>query len=975
LSSEPEIDPTPSIDNLRAALRLCFDSEQADRFAALVHSDTVDIASLGPVMHAARLSFEIQRWRSLLRRSATRPLLRPRTALPGTAALELALHLGLGLTASDLSRLTGRSLERVGQDLLQARLVIGSPMATPCEAFASLIGRQRDPVIDREQALSLMLHLGHCDRCRSTLDRVREIDETLLSEFRDDRAALGPRSIGTHRVDAVLARPVLLWVSLGLLGVVLLIAGAAGARVLRADPAQPVSLVLANSTTSSGSGWLLESFGNGEVDAVNVATGFWRPMITVPDGDIAQNFMSPDQKSIAQLTTSVDDGRPDQLRIYNLDGSVAHEWPLSNTQRVRIPLAWLNNSTMIMSQIPASSFGTSFAFFTTETDLQGSVILFNVNSGLDRTIFSRGARTAYPSPDGKFIAISRYALNQAGSVEVRPFDGKTLGQVVGTVNEGGFPIIWSRDSQRIYFTASHVLEVTPVPLNLGDRGIAGQPGFSYSIDSMGIDGNVHTVLDFPRGDTGNIASISPDGTRLIYVRGSSSVNGSWSFWQSTIDGKSPVQLAPADPGINVETVVWSPAGDPFLTSSEPFYLPQAVDIPKSVGPPSYVTMMIQHDRIAKTLIDQLTDPRLIGFIPDLVDPASTIDSTRSRNRAFGSPQQLPDLGGHLALTNTSRIGPGKNNLLLYDRVTKLTVRLNLTSNVASLPIGGGLDPSWLPDASGIVGVNQYTLQQGDRSRIAIYESGSVPVNGLVEFDPADLGSTSRATYRFPKLSPDGLHLSFFVVDGNTVSLWLAGRDRSTASVASWTLPANARIPAALVSEWVDNDTLVVAHVEDWTDGYPLRVVLERVRLSSNGIADLEPLVSWKVHGSEQGISIAELAISPNGSNLAARIEHFSGTNVERDRFDTIEVLSADDVSNSIELVRGKPGKGLSWAPDGMEIVAALDGQLTVMSSTGNVVTRVPTGTDSPSYPVWIRPNEIWFASGTGDQASVLRIVR
>ncbi len=977
VSPEPEIEPSLDVDRVRATLRLCVDPGQADRLTALLQTDTVDPASLAPVMRAALVLFESARWRERTRRGvAARPILGPRRGLSGSAALALTFHLGLAMTCADLAMITGRTRERVGDDLTKARRVIAPQMAAPCQEFASLIGRQRDPVAERDEALSLMLHLGQCDRCRQALDRARDVDERVFKEFGAVRATLQPFATGRKRLDRLLLHPARFIAAAALFGALILIGVVAGARALRAAPQPAQPLMVAAAASDAGGGWLLESTDSGDVAALNVSTGAWRVLIAAPQSAVAQDLISPDQRRIARFTTSSDTGRPDRLQIFNLDGSVAHEWSLANPERVLIPLAWLNDTTMIVGYIPTSAFSTSFQLFTEQTDQQGSVVLFNVDSGSEQTIFNRGARSAVPSPDGRFIAISRYSIRLAGSVELRPFDGKTLGPAVGTFDDGGLPIFWSPDSMRVFFTQSHPLESTPVPPDLGDRGLSGQPADSYSIASMSLDGRTNSVIDFAAGEIANLAGLSPDGRHLIYVRGPSPSNGTdRAIWQSTIDGQDPVRIASATAGVHGESVVWSPSGDMFLTSAEPFYLFQAEGIPQSIGPSSYVTLMLDPSgRPVKALMDQLAGPALLGFASDLPDPAVS-GSAGPADANFTAAQPVPGLSAHLSLTSGSRIGPGGDQLLVYDRVANLTDTLRLTGGSSLAPAGGGYDPASLPDGSGIIGVNQYTLQQGSRSRIAIYEPGFVSSDGPLEFDPANLGDASALSYRLPEMSPDGLRCSFFVVDDQKVSLWIAGRNDPATSVLSWQIPGNARFDVPLVSEWVSNDTLIVTVPEEWTGGYPLRATLERLRVPLNGQVQIDPLATWHVHGAEQGISIAEIAMSPDRTSLAARVRHFTGTDAIRDRFDSIDVHTTSNLASSLEVARGKAGDGLSWEPDGAELVAALDGQIVVTSATGSKMQRPPVGPSQASFPVWVRPNEIWFTSGTGDQATILRLVR
>ena len=201
-----------------------------------------------------------------------------------------------------------------------------------------------------------------------------------------------------------------------------------------------------------------------------------------------------------------------------------------------------------------------------------------------------------------------------------------------------------------------------------------------------------------------------------------------------------------------------------------------------------------------------------------------------------------------------------------------------------------------------------------------------------------------------------MHYSFFVSDQKSVALWIGGRDQPPKVVASWNLPPNAKIDVPTIAAWIDNDTLIFAEPVDWSGGLPQHVSLQRVTLNADGTSSIQSLISWHPRGNETGIELRELRLSPDQSQIAVRLRHFTGSNPTSDRFDSIEVAARDDLTQSVELARGTSGDGISWAPDGSALVAVIQGGIKILSPTGGQMQSVEThDTGQAAYPVWVLP--------------------
>jgi hypothetical protein len=322
--------------------------------------------------------------------------------------------------------------------------------------------------------------------------------------------------------------------------------------------------------------------------------------------------------------------------------------------------------------------------------------------------------------------------------------------------------------------------------------------------------------------------------------------------------------------------------------------------------------------------------------------------------------------------NDSTLSPDGSAALVYGPAYDFSMALS--------PDGGNFqsaglpnDPSWLPDGSGAISVQTHAGGDGNISRIAVYGNIGAPARSVTDYDPADLGDSTTAAYRYPMLAPDGLHCSFFVVKQQTVALWIGGRDAGSA-VASWQIPNGAKVDPPLIARWIDNTTLIYAEPGDWQNGLPRLVTLHRITLNNEAAIDTA-LSNWQPHGNERGIVLQELRIAADESQIAIRLRHVTGSDPNKDAFDSIAAIDTSDLQQSVELARGTPGEGLSWSPDGTQLVAVIQKKLTVFTIHGGNSQQIGTGARSVSDPLWVLPNEIWYQSGSGTSSQLIRATR
>lgn len=116
--------------------------------------------------------------------------------------------------------------------------------------------------------------------------------------------------------------------------------------------------------------------------------------------------------------------------------------------------------------------------------------------------------------------------------------------------------------------------------------------------------------------------------------------------------------------------------------------------------------------------------------------------------------------------------------------------------------------------------------------------------------------------------------------------------------------------------------------------------------------------SWEEHG--------------RSTYLALRLRHFTQPDPNRSAYDTIVVLPATDLTQRVEVARGTPGDGLAWAPDGHWLAFGLRGRVALAARDGRGLTYLSQPEAHATYPLWVGPDEVWFALGEGEASHVAR---
>jgi WD40 repeat protein len=939
--SVPEPSAAPiEMNRLRGALRLCFAAKQADVLAALARLDAAEPQrALAPVVRAARLSYGLRRVVApVVGRHSSAPL-RPRLGLDTDAVLMLALHVGLDCGSELLAPLFGRTIDGVGAGLAQARQALATERVETCLAFRPLLGRYRELGAEREAQIALLQHVSQCPDCRRALELARQTDAELRETSEAFAGTLSPLDATPRGPRRLLASPLLSIAGMVLIGLLLLGGVVVGAnRVLR--PAHHATPLAAASAVSQPAGWLLEADETGKVDAVELSTGERRLLIPGVSGTRVDDLVSSDRRTIAQTIYLQYPKQPESLRIYDLDGTLRQRWDLETAQYVRTPIAWIDNARLLMTQVPVAAFEPTLNVFTHNVRQNSSLVVLDVGSGAEQSISAEGVHLARSSPDGTLLAIERYGADATGDLEIRPFDGKTLGPAIATVQDQPDSFWWSPDSGRLFAVV---------------RDANGR----FVLDAIDRSGQERTLVPFGEHDIVKLLGIAPDGQTLVYADASDSAgNNPWAFWQVDAASGGVRKLADGQAGqLSAAQAVWSPKGDRLvLITAEPYYL--AAGTPDALT--SYVTLAF--DRQGNELgpvLDDLRANTALGWLPDGDIPATlpVQSATSSQN---GASSALA--AANLTIDAFSQVSPDGSRVLLHGRALSAYVAQPLNGGEPQT-LGIMNDPSWLPDGSDIIGINTDDYE----NRIMLTTGSADPLL----LDPAGLSAPDEV-YRLPLIAPNGLRYSFFVVRSEAVQLWVGGRDQTARMVASWDVPNGVSVDPALVARWSGNDDLIFLAPDDWRDGLPRRSSLRRWSASSGTV---DTLLNWTPRGNERGILGQELSLSRDGREFAIRLRHFTGEDVEHDRADSIVVASARDVSQAFEITRDAPGDGLSWSPDGTELAAGLRNKIAVLAADGRTIEYPPLDSPLAAEPLWLQPDEIWFATNDGSSPVIRRLLR
>ncbi len=906
--------------------------------------------------------------------------LHPRRTLPAVPALSLALHLGLSLDVASLARLFQLSPDDIGLALQRARQEIDPQHVCPCPSFASQIGRHRDPHLDRSERLEFLQHLETCGRCQLALEHARQSDDALLAAVNREQSSLADQVRLRAPRRAVWLGPLLFSGGVALLALIVVALALAGSYRLLHRSDSPVPLLATNRPAPRFSGWLLETSQPGDVDAVNLTTGERRLLVPGEPNYSTSVSLSPDHTLIALAISEPNNGGRSSLRIYRIDGTFLHEWQFASVAVSNSPLGWLDDQHFMMEQVPQPRGSESSTDFQTRLAKEEQVLSIDVRTGAQRAVLTGAINMVSASPDGKYVAVEGPTTD---GLEIRPVVDGQFGAPVSTFHGSIIlSVVWTPDSRRVVF-------FSPTTDSTDTAG---------SIDVVDLKGNVTSLTDLPAQDQFvpnattsqpgtervlySVLSVSPDGRQVVYGEiAPEPVEFPLVFWEMPLAGGTRHKLV--DSGVFAVGLpidwqpVWSPDGTTVAaTALQPFYLPHPQQGSTLTSVNSYVRLAFDgQGQALGGLADEFAGLTPLAWLPADALPSRVATGTHTSN-PFQIQSAVKTAQNTSQIMSYSRVSPHGSAVLVFDQTYDYSMETPVVAGPATIA-GAPIDASWLPDGSGAIGVIHHMVDGDSTSRIELFGRANVG-GGLVpvDFDPAQLGNGTTATYRMPMLSPDGLHYSFFVVDGGDVILWTGGYQQPPHVAASWVLPDDRKIDPPLISTWAANDTLLFAEPDSWSGGLPQHVSLRRLTATDNGSSQVDALLTWHPNGNETGITLQEVRRSPDGNQVAFRLRHYTGSNPARDAFDSISVSGSTDLTQSLELARGTSGDGMSWSPDGTQLVAAIKGDLSIMSFDGRDTQQIQTDSGTVSYPIWVSTNEIWYeVDSQGKQKQIDHLAR
>ena len=944
---------------LRVALRLVFNPEHADRLAILaVADDDGDRGLVAAAQAAERRYASVRVLRRLTLRSEPRsvdPPLGPHTGARARGAVDLALHLGLGLDGETLADLTGDTPERVGELLLQARRAITRGPETACPEFTSAIGRHRDRALDIGARAALFRHARECGACAAAIAACETVDAELLQRaqaFGPDFPPLRARRSPVERAVPVVALLILIVV----LGAALAVL-AAGMRGPTSSPA----VAMGQPSPTRLSGWLLTSSSDGAVTALDLRTGAIRAVApSGPSGRYVRRLLSPDGRLIASWTPPYGPNGPEPtgtITVSHLDGTAVRSWGLGGGPGPGAGslIGWLGSSSVLIAQAPPWQSQVNL----TNAASQSQLVALDVNTGVSRVLFQGSISSASASPDGtRVVLIQAYDQHWRGlTADLRALGSQGLGPPLATVDHQLAPdsaVVWAPDSSRVYLARITDAAATEPAL------VRAGPSTS-EIDAFDRDGHETPAVPATTNRLAYPVSASPGDTRLVYVQqGPAPADMTGQVWLARLDGSQPVSVAKTavPTGLNV---AWLPDGSALIRDDLPFYLP-ADPAEQAQGTVTWpVLLQVSQDGVMQPAAASPTAADGVGWLG--WEPADALPALSSnlaaRQPVPGAPEVVAHSGAGLDAGSSS--SPDGRLVVLTDPRLPGSVIWDSGSGSEARQLRGATDLSWVPGTQTLIGVSEVA----GASRVTLYAGGlaGAPVLDFRHFDPAGIGSAPGRSYARPLVAPGGVAVSVFVTDTahHAAELWVSGWYGEPRMVARWTTGSTALSVTAPVAAWATTDVLLYAEPADWQRGLPQAVDIQRVVVDAGGASSPATVAVVRAHGADRGIELTDLALSPDGSYLAWRVRHLTGPDATSGRYDTIDVASLTGAAAPLEIERADPGEGLAWSPDGRWLATGIGGRVVLLADDGSTsIPLSPTGIGADD-PLWVGANDVWYS--------------
>lgn len=817
------------------------------------------------------------------------------------------------------------------------------------------------------------------------------MDEHLCETIAAFEASLPGQFPESSWVDRLLASP-----GVAKLVVSLPVAALLVASVLAWDaigPGGEEPLPLAHPVTPLVDGWLLLRGEEGSLDALNLVTGERRVLVTPPSrGGWPEYHLSPDGQFVAEVV-SYQDGSS-VVSVYRLDGQRVRRWIREGPEQTVLS-GWLDAMTLLLVERPvaepvgywpdALEGARTILRERYERAMRDSRLLaLDIASGQERTLAQGAVDAAYPSPDGRLVALvePQHPERSGRTLVLRSVIPQGLGPPLATVEDRlwGDPV-WARDSQRLYFTRILDPDVSR-PIESQVFSSDWSPG-QLEIAALDRGGALVRVMQGDPGQELLVTAVSPDGTTVVYWAEQDAPPAAggvvpWATtWRVGRDGTGRVQLASAPAATG-----WSRDGTILVVETQPFFMPGSRDPER----PAYLWTLVSAvgDDGAPSMVMAWpgilpVNMQVVSWLPTDALPAATGRVSAPIRGEASVPRPVPGLSPQFGLDHRSSASPDGQRVVLANRSESLVVwDVDRRSSRYLRP--DITDVSWFPGAPpGLAGATQHA--DDDRGGLPlglVFYPGETVTQATgadaYTYDPLGIARDPHRRYARPLVSPAGVAVAFFTVADatGTIDLWVTtsgGRIERVAVECRWP-PGSLLGRARPLAVWLDGRTLLWAVPEAWDDGLPQLATLWRVTVDPNGEVAAERVLVIGTRGRETGLHLRELALSPDGTALAYRLRRYTGPS---DAVDTLVVLPLSDVNQRLELARGALGDGIAWSPDGRWLVAGLGGRLALLAADGRERVWITPGDTDAAYPVWVGEHTVWYQQGSGDDARVMAV--
>jgi hypothetical protein len=445
----------------------------------------------------------------------------------------------------------------------------------------SRLGLYDEPAIEGDEDSTLAEHLFSCTACADQLPAFHALDQRLTDWLTNVPTPPDNSVQNVHRpiwnfAPAIVATVAVLFVITVALGLGSLLVGYD--RVL-GGPSTPAAIV-PEAGEPSLDGWLITSTID-NVSAINLATGEHRSLVSVnvESGQPPIITLSPNGSKIAFWTFQDGTRIASTIEVLSLDGESLHIWRWDRQNAPGRFDGWLNDRELLFVRAPGQLADETTEEFIQRQSRENELIVVDLHTREQRTIFKGSIVVADPSPDQRHVAIldvydGTVAERPGRTLQIRPLTDQGLGEPIYEL-QGRYPLentrpVWSADGSTVYFTALADHESEPSDEDADEV---------IEILAWSPDAGVRAVAAGPAGTRIRLLGTSPDGSNVIYLQSRAAGNSQeWDLSRAWLDDREAAVLAEsiAYPFFFSSGVTWLDGGrQAIISDSRTHYFHQS----------------------------------------------------------------------------------------------------------------------------------------------------------------------------------------------------------------------------------------------------------------------------------------------------------------------------------------------------------------------------------------------------------------